>query len=259
MTTALIVAFTYWAIYVIDESFSWQALVRPIVAGPIVGLILGDVKTGIIMGGMLEAIYMGVVSIGGGAPADAYIATVIVVTYVIRGGLSMEAGLAISVPIGTLARNITNLVLPMHAYLIKFFEKFAAEGDAKNYSRLQMIYRFAFSRLFHTIVIFLAVLIGADTVGAFFAMLPSYVTSGLVIAGGMLPALGLGILTSMIFNKELGAFIMIGFALSAYFNLGTMAIAIIGGSVAVIMFYLDVEKNALIASVSTKKDEEFFE
>lgn len=36
---------------------------RPLVLGPIVGLILGDFKTGIIVGGSLELIMMGIVEL----------------------------------------------------------------------------------------------------------------------------------------------------------------------------------------------------
>lgn len=257
MTTALIIAITYWAIFVIDESFSWQALVRPIVTGPIVGLILGDINTGIVMGGLLEAIYMGVVSIGGGAPADAFGSTVICVTFVISGGLTMEAGLALAFPIGALTARISQLVLPMHAYLIKYFEKYAASGNTKAYARLQQAYRFMFARLFHTITIFLAVWVGADAVASVFDILPGFVIDGLRVAGGMLPALGLGILTSMIFTKELGAFMVVGFVLSAYLGLDTMAVALIGGSVAILMFFADSKAQANTA-VEDPEEEAFF-
>jgi len=253
MYTALIIAMTYWVIFVVDESFSWQALVRPIVTGPIVGLILGDLRTGIIMGGSLEAIYMGVVSIGGGAPADAFGSTIICVTYVISGGLSVEAGLALAFPIGTLTARLGQLVLPMHAYLIKIFEKYVEAGDTKGYVRLQQAYRFLFSRLFHTITIFLAIWIGADTVTKVFDVLPPFVLSGLSIAGGLLPALGLGILTTMIWNNELGAFIAIGFAMSAYLGLDTMAIAIIGGAIAVLVFFADAKSRN-----NNKEEEDLF-
>lgn len=258
MTTALIIALAYWAIFVIDESFSWQALVRPIVTGPIMGLILGDFKTGVIMGGMLEAVYMGIVSVGGGAPADAFGSTVICVAFVITGGLSMEAGLALAFPIGTLTARIAQLVLPMHAYLIRYFEKFAAAGDSKNYARLQQAYRFLFARFFHTITIFLAVWVGADAVTGVFNVLPSFVIDGLKIAGGLLPAVGLGILTTMIFNKEMGGFLFLGYAMAAYLKLDTMAVAIVAGSIAVILFFADVERNAKVVAAAANRDEEDF-
>lgn len=257
MTTALLIAIVYWGIYVIDESFSWQALVRPIITGPIVGLVLGDFTTGIIMGGMIEAVYMGIVSVGGGAPANAYDATVICVSFVIVGGISMEAGLALALPIGTLTARIPNLILPIHAYFIRIFEKYAKNGDIKGYSRLQSWYRFLISKTVQTIIVFLAVWLGADVVTSVFNALPGFVMKGLAAGAAMLPAVGLGILTTMIFNKELGAFVLIGFALNAYLGLGTMAVAIMAGAVAVLMFFADINKSSNTPTTALSEEEEF--
>lgn len=256
MTTALLIALVYWGLYVLDESFSWQALVRPIVAGPVVGLVLGDFQTGIIMGGMIEAVYMGVVSIGGGAPANAYDATIICTSFVITSGLSMEAGLALALPIGTLTARIPQLLLPIHAYFIKVFEKYAANGDWKSYARLQQAYRFVVSRTIQSVIVFFAIWLGADAVTAVFEMLPGFVLSGLTVAANMLPAVGLGILATMIFNKEMGAFLFIGFAMNAYLGLNTMATAIFAGAVAVFYFFNDIGKNNQTVTIGKELDEE---
>lgn len=41
---------------------------RPVVIGPIVGLILGDVQTGLLVGGTLELVWMGMVPLAGAQP-----------------------------------------------------------------------------------------------------------------------------------------------------------------------------------------------
>ena len=57
MTAAVIGTIVYWIIYVLDPYiFSWQCLNRPIVIAPVLGLLLGDFQTGIIMGAALESI-----------------------------------------------------------------------------------------------------------------------------------------------------------------------------------------------------------
>ncbi|WP_416327481.1 PTS mannose/fructose/sorbose/N-acetylgalactosamine transporter subunit IIC [[Eubacterium] hominis] len=262
MGIALLIAVTYWAIFVVDESFSWQTLVRPIVTGPIVGLVLGDVKAGCIMGGLLEAVYMGIVSVGGGAPADAFGATIICTTFVINGGLSNEAALALALPIGTLTARLGQLDVPMHAYFVQLFDKYIEKGDTKKFCTLQRCYRL-FTRTFKILVIFLAVWIGADNVQLVFDYLPAFILDGLTVAGGLLPAVGLGILTSMIFNKQQGAWLFIGFALSAYLGLGTMAVAIIAGCAAVLTFFNDSEAQSHyavenVARQDLEKEEDFF-
>ena len=48
---ALSICLAYLIVYVVDAFLlSWQCLTRPIIVGPIAGLILGDLKTGIILG-----------------------------------------------------------------------------------------------------------------------------------------------------------------------------------------------------------------
>lgn len=247
-TPALLAALCYLLIFCVDESFAWQTLVRPIVTGPIVGAVLGDLNTGIIMGASLEAIYMGIVNSGGAAPADAYSATVICVTFVIAGGLDMEAGLVLALPIGTLMTQLNPLTQPIHGYFIKVFDGFLEKGDTRSFEILQHVYRFLFSRLVQTIVIFFSIYVGVESVQKGIAVLPVFILNGLKAAGGMLPAVGLGVLLMMTWSKEMGAMLIVGFVLSVYLNLNSMAIALIGGAIAVVFFFLDISNKKDVAA-----------
>ena len=48
----------------------WYTLGRPLVSGMVIGIILGDVQTGIIMGAAIQMLYIGLVTPGGDMPAD---------------------------------------------------------------------------------------------------------------------------------------------------------------------------------------------
>lgn len=64
-SAALSVCIAYYLISVLDPTvMSWQCLNRPIVVAPLAGLLLGDFRTGIIMGASLESIFMGISAIG---------------------------------------------------------------------------------------------------------------------------------------------------------------------------------------------------
>lgn len=52
---------------------------RPLVVGLVAGLLMGDVKTGVIIGASLEAIFMGAVNIGGAISAEPVTATALAV------------------------------------------------------------------------------------------------------------------------------------------------------------------------------------
>ena len=47
---AMKLSILYWIILLLDTYIlSWQCLMRPIVVAPLAGLLLGDLKTGIVM------------------------------------------------------------------------------------------------------------------------------------------------------------------------------------------------------------------
>lgn len=48
----------------LDYAFGTLYTFRPIVLGPLVGLVLGDVKTGVEIGASLELLFMGAISVG---------------------------------------------------------------------------------------------------------------------------------------------------------------------------------------------------
>lgn len=65
MLNAFLVALAVFICVGGAELIGFTMLNRPIVIGPLVGLFLGDVKTGVMIGASLEAVFMGVVNIGG--------------------------------------------------------------------------------------------------------------------------------------------------------------------------------------------------
>ena len=90
ITAAIICAVVYAVINWLDPyTLSWQCLNRPIVVAPLVGLLLGDFQTGIIMGASLEAIFMGISAVGGSVPSDCLSGSIIAVAYAIVVGGSV--------------------------------------------------------------------------------------------------------------------------------------------------------------------------
>lgn len=59
---------------------------RPIVLGPLVGLVMGDVVTGVIMGATMELAMVGAISVGAYNPPDTISGTILGVS------LAMQAG-----------------------------------------------------------------------------------------------------------------------------------------------------------------------
>ena len=54
--------------------------------------------------------------------------------------------------------------------------------------------------------------------------IPGWLTTGIGIAAGILPALGFAQLINMIMNKKVAVFFLLGFLLSAYMGISTVGI-----------------------------------
>ncbi len=71
---------------------------RPVVLGPLVGLILGDLHTGILTGGTLELVWMGLAPLAGAQPPNVIIGTIVGTTFAITTGVKPDVAVGVAVP-----------------------------------------------------------------------------------------------------------------------------------------------------------------
>ena len=110
---AFILAAANYFVCLIDNLLAWDATWRPLFFGWLVGTLLGDMKTGLLMGAELEALYMGISAIGGVTASDAWFGTLFPVAWVILTGADKNAALALAVPIGTVLNYVNTLTSPI--------------------------------------------------------------------------------------------------------------------------------------------------
>lgn len=84
--------------------FGLWMIERPLILGPLVGIILGDLQTGIIVGASLELVMMGVVGIGSATPPDTVSGSILATAFAITSGLDISAAVALALPIATLGQ-----------------------------------------------------------------------------------------------------------------------------------------------------------
>lgn len=65
---------------------------RPIVLGPLVGLVMGDVVTGVIMGATMELAMVGAISVGAYNPPDTISGTILGVSLAMQAGADPLGG-----------------------------------------------------------------------------------------------------------------------------------------------------------------------
>ena len=104
MFQGFLVALVATLIYMESRIGGQHMLDRPIIIGPVVGLIMGDLNSGLFIGGQLELVWMGLVGIGTSTPPDVVVGSALATALAIQTGASYETTLALAIPIALLAQ-----------------------------------------------------------------------------------------------------------------------------------------------------------
>ncbi|MDR4946048.1 PTS mannose/fructose/sorbose/N-acetylgalactosamine transporter subunit IIC [Neobacillus cucumis] len=214
--------------------FGALMLERPLVTGLLVGLVLGDVKQGVIIGAQLELIWMGIAGIGAATPPDVVTGGVLGTAFAILSGKGPEVALVIAVPIAVLAQSLGVFVRIVNGYFMHKAEKFAAKADFRGVTLMMWIPPVLFF-LSVFIPTFLAIIIGADQVKGLINAVPKTILDGLGVAGNLLPAVGFALLLDMLYSKKMAVFFFLGFLAASYLGLNITAIALFGACIAIII------------------------
>lgn len=201
--------------------------VQPLIAGPIVGLILGDVKTGMICGGTLTLAWMGLVAIGGSVPPDKATGTVLGTAFAILTKSGVETALAVGVPAALLGQQLNILARTLCTGLMHKADSYAERGDFRGVAMMNWAGLIVYGIL-GFLPVFLAVYLGVDAVNAVVQAMPQKLINGLVIAGNMMPAVGFALLLRVIASKQLFYFLFAGFVLATFLKLSMIPVAILG-------------------------------
>lgn len=211
-----------------DLATGTNMIQRPIVLGPLVGLVLGDLQLGITIGATLELAFLGQVSVGAYIPPNVIVGGVLGTAFAITVGKGADIAFTMAFPIALLAQVIDNVIFSLvRPFMAKLADNYAEKGEAAKVTTVHMITGFITCTVLF-IITFLGFSLGSSQMEAVVNAIPSVITNGLSIATGMLPAIGFAMLARMVMNKEVVPFFFLGFVLSAYFQIPIVGIAIIG-------------------------------
>ncbi len=233
--TITFILITFIAMFGHSEDFLGTAqLNRPLVLGPLVGLVLGDLYQGIVIGATLELIFMGNIKIGAAIPPDVITGGVLGTAFAILSGKGPAVALALAVPISILAEMAVSSLFIFRSGLNKRFSILAEAGDYEKLQRLHILSGLL-KPLLMGLLVFLALQLGAEAMKSLLDQIPPWVHDGLKVAGNMLPALGFALLMMVMFNKKVAPYFFLGFILASYLKLPMIAIGGLGVVMALII------------------------
>lgn len=234
MLTALILAiWAYLCIYDILGPCFFLGF-RPLIAGFVAGILVGDVQTGMMVGGTLELMALGVYTYGGATIPD-YTVGAILGTYFGKA-VGFETGVALAIPAALLLTQVDIVNRFLNFVFVHRADRYAEEGNAAAFDRMMIFASHIIWGLSRAIPVFLAVAFGEGLVkgvSSFFEANPWF-AKGITVTGGILPALGFAMLLKILPVEQYPAFLLIGFVMYAYLKMPLVGIALAAFAIALV-------------------------
>ena len=252
MLSAAIIVTIVACILSIEQTNGQFGFARPLVAGTIVGIVLGDPAMGVTLGAEMQLIFMGVTAIGAAVPPDYLIGTVVASAFAILSGQGVELALSLAVPVAIAGQSVNILGRTVNTVLIHWADKAAAKGDYKKIGTAH--YLGALVTAARTaLVVFPAIYFGVDAVEYMIGVVPAQLLTGLKVAGGILPVVGFAMLLKMLDIKKLLPFFFIGFALSTFGGFSMIGATMVAVCIAVLYDTLSNNKKLAPAAAANEK------
>jgi PTS system mannose-specific IIC component/D-glucosaminate-specific PTS system IIC component len=232
---AALVGLIYWIAMGRANYFFSFAFRKPVVLGVFIGLVFGDVKTGLLYGATIQLMYMGGIEAGGNIPSDQGLAACIAIPAAIINKLDPATAVALAVPFGVLGVLINNVRRTINSFYNTKADRFVEEGQYDKLSTFSFLLPWLTNGVLYFTPVFIATLFGPSVVEAFIKIIPKWVMNGLANAGGMLPALGFALTLVVMGRKQYIPFFVIGFFLHAILGFSMLTGAVLALCIALIV------------------------
>lgn len=234
----VIVAFLAGMEGILDEFHFHQ----PVIACTLIGLVTGNLMPCLILGGTLQMIALGWANVGAAVAPDAALASVASAIILVLGGqgkAGVSSAIAIAVPLAVAGLLLTIICRTIATAIVHIMDAAANEGSFRKVEVWHII-AICMQGVRIAIPAALILAIGAGPVKGLLNAMPTWLTDGLSVGGGMVVAVGYAMVINMMATKEVWPFFAIGFVLATVQDLTLIALGTIGVSLALI--YLTLSK-----------------
>jgi PTS system mannose-specific IIC component len=258
LATYQIILITIYAFIAINDSLISNTLTQPAIAGMVSGFIMGDLETGLMVGGTLQLMRLGIAAFGGASVPDYFTGAVLGTAFAVISGKGAEYGIGLAVPVSLLMLQLDVVARFCNVFLLHRVDKAIDKMEVKRIPRLVLSgsLLWGFSR---AIPILLMLLVGDAAVTTLTNNMPEWLMNGLQTAGGVMPVVGVAILLRYLPTKQFIPFLLLGFFLAAYLKVPMLGVAIVGVVAAMLIFKMNTAKKNQQQTAGTTASNETFE
>lgn len=208
---------------------SISVVYKPLVAGTLVGFILGDPVQGCIIGAAINLPYVAFISAGGTAPQDPGLAGTVGTAWAMAAGVDPATAVTIALPLGLLGTMIWVAHMTLDVTFVHMADKAAEEGNIEKICFYHVAPPQILMFCLCVIPATIATYYGSTAVQGLIEQLTGTPLTVLQVIGGLLPALGIAMNLRAISRPGTLLFYMVGFILVQYLGLPVIAVAVLGG------------------------------
>ena len=205
--------------FAIDQFSLTEIVYRPIIACPIIGAILGDVNTGLVVGGTYELMMVGNMPVGGAQPPNAVLGSVVAMIFAVKAKMDINAALGACMIFATFGQYVVTLTFTIMSGLMAKADQAAAEANPKGITAVCNTSMAILGTLFAVIAI-LAYVGGTALAGPLQQLSEnaSWLMGGFSAAGGMMRYVGFAVLLKIMLANDMWGIYFAGFAAAALFG-----------------------------------------
>ena len=132
----IILVFIVTFIAAIDQFSFLESLYQPIVTGMVIGLILGDLQTGLIVGGTYQLMTIGNMPVGGAQPPNAVIGGIMAAILAITLQLEPTVAVATAIPFSLLGQYGVTIIFSLMSPVMSKADSYAHDANTKGIDRI---------------------------------------------------------------------------------------------------------------------------
>jgi len=132
----------------IDQFSFLESLYQPIVTGAVIGLILGDVQTGLIIGGTYQLMTIGNMPVGGAQPPNAVIGGIMATVLGISMHVDANTAVGLAIPFSLLGQYGVTLIFTIMSPVMAKADACAHNADVKGIERINILAMVALGLIF---------------------------------------------------------------------------------------------------------------
>lgn len=248
-----IILLTIWAgVSIVDQMTFNLGFNGIIQTGVFAGVVTGQPLLGLMVGGILQSYALGIGTYGGSSVPN-WPAAAIIVTALSASMDDVSATIAmVGIPVAALTIQLDVLGRFANVAFQHRGDKYAKEGNSKQVflSNQLGLSSWLISRM---LPVFIALLFGPALIDILRDYMPEWLSNGFTIVSKIFPAVGFSTLLRYLPTKNYIHFLILGFAIAAWFGAPILAVSVFGLVAAIIVYKKD--DDTLVANTGTNINE----